>query len=45
MNDDAKRRDIARREAKSKIHWRADIAEVLDLLRTDYGIEGGIPST
>lgn len=40
MNDDAKRREFALREAKSKIHWGADVAAVLEFLRTDYGIEG-----
>jgi hypothetical protein len=40
MNDDAKRRKLARGEAKTKIHWGGDVEEVLDLLRTNYGIEG-----
>jgi hypothetical protein len=40
MKDEAKRRDIARGEARSKIHWGADVEDVLELLRADYGIEG-----
>ena len=40
MHNDTKRRDIAHGEAKSKIHWGADVEDVLNLLRTDYGIEG-----
>ena len=40
MKDEAKRRDIARSEARSKIHWGADVEDVLELLRADYGIEG-----
>jgi hypothetical protein len=40
MNNDPKRRDIPRGEAKSMIHWGADIEEVLALLRANYGIEG-----
>lgn len=40
VNNTGKRRDLAHGEAKSKIHWGADIDEVLDLLRTSYGIEG-----
>jgi hypothetical protein len=35
-----KRRDMARGEAKSKIHWGADVEEVLERLRTTHGIEG-----
>lgn len=40
MSDIEKRRDLARGEAKSKIHWGADLEEVLELLRASYGIEG-----
>lgn len=40
MIDEAKRRDLARDEAKSKIHWGADVEDVLQFLRADYGIEG-----
>jgi hypothetical protein len=40
MIDEAKRRDLARGEAKSKIHWGADVEEVLELLRANHGIEG-----
>ena len=40
MNIDAKRKDLAHGEAKSKIHWGADVEEVSELLRTNYGIEG-----
>ena len=40
IDDDVKRRELARGEAKSKIHWGADVDDVLDLLRANYGIEG-----
>ncbi len=40
MSVDSKRRDLACGEAKSKIHWGADVEEVLQLLHTNYGIEG-----
>lgn len=40
MNDASKRRALARGVANSKIHWGADRDEVLNLLRSDYGIEG-----
>jgi hypothetical protein len=40
MSDDTKRRDLARGEATSKIHWGADVEEALELLRANYGIEG-----
>ena len=40
MSDSSARRDLAYGEACSKIHWGADGAEVMELLRTNYGIEG-----
>jgi hypothetical protein len=40
MVDEAKRREIARGEAKSKIYWGADVEEVLEFLRAGHGIEG-----
>lgn len=40
MTDDSKTREFARGEARSKIHWGADVDEVLDLLHTKYGIGG-----
>lgn len=40
MNDASKRQALARGVAKSKIHWGADRDEVLNLLRSDYQIEG-----
>lgn len=40
MNDENRRRELARGEAHSKIHWGADTDEVLNVLRSSYGIEG-----
>lgn len=40
MIDEAKRRDLARDEAKSRIHWGADVEDVLQFLRAEHGIEG-----
>ena len=40
MNNDDKKRGLALGEARSKIHWGADVDEVLELLRVNYGIEG-----
>jgi hypothetical protein len=40
MSDSGKRRDLARGEATSAIHWGRDVEEVLELLRANYGIEG-----
>lgn len=40
MSKNTKNRDFARGEAKSKIHWGADVQEVFDLLRSKYGIDG-----
>src|SRR5688572_616561 len=40
MIDETTRRYLARGEAKSKIHWGADVEEVLEFLRTDHRIEG-----
>jgi len=35
MQNSTKSRDFAHGEAKSKIHWGADIEDVIELLRTD----------
>lgn len=40
MSETEKRRVLAHGEARSKIHWGADVEEVLELLRVSYGIEG-----
>jgi len=40
MNTDLKNSDFARGEARSKIHWGADIPEVVELLESKYGIAG-----
>lgn len=40
MVDIPRKFEIARGVAKSKIHWGADRDEVLNLLHSDYGIEG-----
>lgn len=40
MIADSKRRELARGEAKSKIHWGADVDEVRELLRINYSVEG-----
>ena len=40
MDNDVRRRELARGEATSKIHWGADAEEVLELLRANYAIEG-----
>lgn len=40
MSDTEKRRHLACGEAKSKIHWGADVEEVRELLRANYGIDG-----
>ena len=45
MSDENRRRELARGEAKSKIHWGADTAEVLELLRATYGLEGAEADT
>jgi hypothetical protein len=34
------RRRLARGEATSRIHWGAQVEEVFELLRANYGIEG-----
>lgn len=40
MISDDRRRELARGEAISRIHWGADPAEVLELLRTSHRVEG-----
>lgn len=40
MNDENRRRELARGEATSKIHWGAEEDEVLELLHAHHGIEG-----
>lgn len=40
MLDKAKRRDLARGEAKVRIHWGADVEDVAEFLRAEHGIEG-----
>jgi len=40
MSDNGKARNLARGEAKSRIHWGAEVEEVLELLRANDGIEG-----
>jgi len=40
MKNDIKNRDFAHGVAKSRIHWGADIENVIELLRADYAIEG-----
>lgn len=39
MLDEAKRRDLARGEAKVRIHWGADVEDVAGFLRADHGYQ------